>query len=69
MVFVIGVEDDVFVRCKVRGNCVPKSLETSSVRNGNAAVTTEVLSRDSCSALVAMDILYYRNKPPFWRCS
>jgi hypothetical protein len=66
MVLVIGVENDIFVRGEVRGNCLLESPETSSVRNGNAAVTTEVLSRDSCSASVAVDILYHGNEPPCW---
>jgi hypothetical protein len=48
MVFIVGVEDNVTVPAEMGRNCLPKSLETSSVRDDVAVVATEVLSTDCC---------------------
>jgi hypothetical protein len=48
MVFIVGVEDNVTVSAEVGRNCLPESLETSSVRNDVTVVATEVLSTDCC---------------------
>jgi hypothetical protein len=48
MVFIVGVEDNVTVSAEMRRNCLPESLETSSVRDDVAVVPTEVLSTDCC---------------------
>jgi hypothetical protein len=55
MVFVIGVEDDIFVGFELRGNCLPESLEARRVGDDIAVIATEVLSTYSCiSAPVSM---------------
>ena len=48
MVLIVGVEDNVTVSAEMGRNCLPECLETSSVCNDVAVVTTEVLSTDCC---------------------